>query len=124
MITQVVPHIDATDTIVSDFRAALTASAPDTIANFTSLEGYIVGRIFIKALRELKGPVTRESVVGALEQLGDFELRFGRSRLRITSTDHQACHTIWPTVIRDGAVVPLAWTEFVNLRELRDNAGH
>jgi len=111
IVTQVVPHPEADLPATKAYRKALRKSDPDAVPTFGSLEGYIVGRILIKALADIDGTPTREAVVNALEGLGDFDIGLGCD-LALNPTEHQASHRLWPTVIHGGKVVPLAWEEF------------
>jgi ABC-type branched-subunit amino acid transport system substrate-binding protein len=110
IVTQVVPHFEADLPIVSAYRealAALDAQAPPT---FGSLEGYVAASILIRALHAIEGPPTREAIVNALEGLGEFDVGLGVA-LRLAPDEHQASHTVWPTILRGGKVLPLDWAE-------------
>src|SRR5205823_640342 len=108
VVTQVVPHFDADLPLVKQYRAALAKFSPQTEPTFGSLEGYIATQLLVRALRTVEGPVTRESVVGALESLGEFDLGLGAT-LQLTHGEHQASHRVWPTMLRDGKVVAIDW---------------
>ena len=108
--TQVVPHYRAELQIVQEHRAALKALDTSPPPTSGSLEGYIVGRILCRALAAIDGRPTRESIVDALESLGEFDLGLGVP-LHLGPDNHQACHRVWPTAFRDGELVPFDWTE-------------
>lgn len=110
IITQVVPHFDASLPIVREYRAALASLPEKREPNLGSLEGYISGRILIYALRRIDAVPDRESVIDALETLGEFDIGV-RQKLKIGPSQHQACRKIWPTVIRKGRIVPFSWVE-------------
>jgi ABC-type branched-subunit amino acid transport system substrate-binding protein len=110
IVTQVVPHVDAKVPIVAEYRKALSVMDDGVAATFGSLEGYIATRILLKALRSRDGSVTRESVIDSLEGLGSFDIGLGVP-LHLGPDDHQASHTVWPTILRDGRIEPLEWTE-------------
>jgi len=110
IITQVVPHYDSNEPVVVKFRKGLKEYQPQAAPSFGALEGYLVGNILIRALREIDRPLTREAIVDALEGLGEFDIGLGEP-LRLTKTEHQASHQVWPTIIRNGKVVPLNWAE-------------
>ena len=110
IITQVVPHFEADLPIVARYRRALHSWDPSTQPTFGSLEGYITTRIFLEGLHNIEGPLTREAVVTALEQLGDFDIGLGEP-LHLSPDDHQACHRVWPTVIKNGEVIPFQWQD-------------
>ena len=110
IVTQVVPHFQSELPVVAQYRAALQALDVSLSHTFGSLEGYIVGRILCRALMTIDGTPTRETVVDALEGLGEFDMGLEKP-LRLGPGDHQACHQVWPTVLRGGKVVPYNWGE-------------
>jgi branched-chain amino acid transport system substrate-binding protein len=116
VITQVVPHFDADLPIVNEYRKALQALDVDKKPDFVSLEGYVSARILCRALSTIQGPPERESVIRALESLGSFDIGLGET-LRLSPEEHQACHRVWPTVIRGGRIVPLDWSELGKKRQ-------
>ncbi len=82
--------------------------------SFGALEGYIAARIFTRAMERIGGVPSREGVINALEGLGDFDIGIGVG-LRLTADDHQACHRVWPTLLRKGRFVPVGWSEMGRL---------
>ncbi len=111
LITQVVPHpADTRLPLVAEYQAALKAFDGEAYPGFGSLEGYIAARILVRALERIPGPPTRESLAQALEQLGTFDLGLGEP-LRLSATEHQACHRVWLTRLHEGRIKPLAWAE-------------
>ena len=116
IVTQVVPHFDSDPPIVRAYREALAALNTQARPTFGSLEGYVAARILIRALRSIQGPpgppgpLTRETVVDALEGLGGFDIGLGVA-LRLAPDEHQASHTVWPTILRAGRIQPLDWAE-------------
>ena len=115
IVTQVVPHPQQSRLrVVREFHKDFRALDKKAIPTFGALEGYIASRIFVKALNSVKGPLTRESIVDALEGLNSFDVGLGRA-LHLSKTKHQASHRIWPTVLRNGAFVPFAWTDIAKV---------
>jgi ABC-type branched-subunit amino acid transport system substrate-binding protein len=112
IVTQVVPHFDADLPAVKRYRTALARYAPSAEPTFGSLEGYIATQILLRALEHIQGPVTRESIVDALEALGEFDGGLG-TPLRLTADEHQASHRVWPTVLQDGHAEAVDWQSFV-----------
>lgn len=110
IITQVVPHIDTDLPLVKAYRKELYALNSKLDPSFGSLEGYIAGKIFIKALTSINEKPTRLTVIDALIGLGDFKIGIGQ-KLHLGPNDHQACHKVWPTIIDGGKVVPLKWSQ-------------
>ncbi|MFT5172308.1 MAG: branched-chain amino acid transport system substrate-binding protein [Gammaproteobacteria bacterium] len=74
-MTQVVPPLDSTLPIVREARAALGDSF-----GYVSLEGFIVARLWLKAMSTIEGPITRaaflSAVRGARFDLGGLEMDF------------------------------------------------
>lgn len=109
LITQVVPPLSAELAIADEYRADLERFAPEYEPSFGSFEGYIVGRMVGSALAKVQGEPTRESLMKGLESLGSFDLGLGFPLL-LDPEHHQASHNVWPTVVKDGHVVPIEWT--------------
>jgi branched-chain amino acid transport system substrate-binding protein len=61
IMTQVVPLLDSDLVIVKEAREALGSDF-----GYVSLEGYIVGKLFIAGVENIKGPITRERFVKAI----------------------------------------------------------
>lgn len=110
IVTQVVPNYDSQARAVVEYRDSIRAYDAGSFS-FTSLEGYIVARLFTRAL-ELNGPrLTTEDFVRTLDTLiTDLDLGIG-TPLSFSSTDHQACDTVWGSQIgADGSFsVPFVW---------------
>jgi branched-chain amino acid transport system substrate-binding protein len=113
--TQVVPDpSDDTLPITGEFRADLKALDPLASAGFGDLEGYIAARIFTLALEKIKEQPTRESIVDALERLGQFDIGLGEP-LYLSQMEHQASHRIWLTHLEQGRFAPFHWSDIKNL---------
>lgn len=110
IITQVVPHFESDLPIVVEYRAALLALDPEEQPDSISLEGYVSTRILCRALATIEGDPDRKAVIRALEGLGSFDIGLGEP-LELSAGEHQACHRVWPTIIRGGRIVPFEWTE-------------
>ncbi len=118
IVTQVVPHpSDVSVPIVKQYQDALKAITPDTQASFGSLEGYIAATIMIKALKTIDGKPTRESLIDAVEGLGQFDIGIGKS-LFFDTKNHQASHTVWPTRLQGGKFVPFEWADIASFLDL------
>ena len=108
VITQVVPHFRSSLPLVDEFIKALSSWNPEMPSTFGALEGYISTRIFLRALKDIPGRPDKESLIEALEGLGEFDLGLGE-KLRLGRNEHQASHRVWPTIIRNGEVIPFDW---------------
>jgi ABC-type branched-subunit amino acid transport system substrate-binding protein len=110
IVTQTVPHYESDLPIARQYQAALKAHDQALSPTFGSMEGYVSTRLLLLALGKSSGNLSRESVIESLEHLGQADLGLGAS-LELSEKQHQACHAVWPTVIRDGKVVPFQWDE-------------
>jgi branched-chain amino acid transport system substrate-binding protein len=111
IVTQVVPDpLDDRLPIAGEYRADLKAMNSPACASFGDFEGYIAARILILALEKIQGSPTREAIVDALENLGQFDIGLGEP-MHLSPTDHQASHRVWPTVLKDGRFLPFQWSD-------------
>ena len=115
VVTQVVPHPTiAQIPIVRDYHADLMRLDPSAAPGFGSLEGYVAARILVTGLERIPTRPNREGIIDALEGLGHFDLGLGEP-LQLGPRNHQACHRLWLTVLREGAFVPFPWEEVSKL---------
>lgn len=103
IVSQVVPQPwDTTLPIVAEYQAALAAVAADAEPSFTSLEGYVAGRLAIEGLRNAGTDLSRDSYMAALRALGSVE--FGGMSLSFGPGDNQGSDDVFLTRIRaDGS---------------------
>ncbi len=114
VVTQVVPHPeDKSVPIVREYMKSLNRYSAGSTPSFGSLEGYISAKILIRALRSIAGPPTREKVIDALEALEEFDVGIGH-KLYFDKENHQASHTVWPTILRKGHFVSFNWSEIAD----------
>lgn len=92
VISQVVPNYQSdTSEVVRDYnRLIAEAGVP---ASFTSLEGYIAGRVFAAGLESHTGPFTPERLVTSFEALPDLSLGLGASA-GFSATNHQYSQSV------------------------------
>lgn len=70
IVSQVVPlPWDTSVPVVGEYQAALAAHVPGAVPDFVSLEGYLVGRLAIEALKAAGEDPTRESYLAALQAM-------------------------------------------------------
>lgn len=104
IVTQVVPHPDADLPGVAEYRSALRHYAPDARLDVISLEGYLTAKAFVEGLRRVRGELTRESIIDAIERAGALDIGIGVP-LKYSPTEHQGSHHVWLTVMRGGKLV-------------------
>jgi len=96
-ISQVVPYPwSPSIQIVKEYQQILSAAGHKDF-NFSSLEGFIVGKVMVEGLRRAGKNLTRERLIGALESmknvdLGDFVVSF-------SSTNHSGSKYVDLTMI-------------------------
>lgn len=98
MVTQVVPDYESQAPCVVDYREDIRSLDSGDLT-FTSLEGYVVTRLFTEALR-LNGPrLSSEDFLRTLDtQVVDLDIGIG-TLLNFSATQHQASSTVWGTRI-------------------------
>ncbi|MGW8192629.1 MAG: ABC transporter substrate-binding protein [Desulforhopalus sp.] len=98
IVSEVVPNPDNTDlALVREFRRAMRKYQHDAPISFISLEGFIVGTLFGKICMAVKGELTREKFISAMEDVGRFEM--GGVVLQFGPRDHQGLDNIYLTQI-------------------------
>ena len=107
VVTQVVPFPEDTSLpLVAQYQEALKAENADAEIGFVSLEGYMVGRLVVEALKKLEGPVTREKLLSTIKEVGTFDL--GGVTLSYGPDDNQGMDQVFLTVIQaDGSFKPV-----------------
>ncbi len=98
MATQVVPPPTSNATVVMRYRQALEKHTLGVKPGFISLEGYVIGNIFIEGLKRAGRHLDREKLVDALEGIQKYDLGIGVP-ITFSPKDHQASHKVWGTVL-------------------------
>ncbi len=98
VVSQVVPSPHDTDiALIGEFKRTMAKYQHDAPISFTSLEGFIVGKLFGKIASAVKGELTREKFIATMEEIGWFDL--GGLELRFSPDDHQGMDTVYLTRI-------------------------
>jgi branched-chain amino acid transport system substrate-binding protein len=107
IVSQVVPFPgDESVPAVASYQAALAAIAPDAKPGFVSLEGYLVGRLVIEALKRVPGEPTREALLDAIVKTGTFDL--GGIKLTYGPAKNQGMDEVFFTILQaDGSFKPV-----------------
>src|SRR5581483_2860575 len=75
VISQVVPYpFSATLPLVVEYQKLMKQYAPNEPLSFSSLEGFVVGKITTEAIRRAGPKPTREKVLKALNSMGELDL--------------------------------------------------
>ncbi|KIH78121.1 amino acid/amide ABC transporter substrate-binding protein, HAAT family [Geoalkalibacter ferrihydriticus] len=115
VVTQVVPHPrDRSLRVVDDYLSDLHSLAPELSPTFAAMEGYLAARLLGLGLARVQGVPSRESLIDALETLGRIDLGLGRP-LQLGPQRHQASDQVWPTLLRQGRLMPMDWPQIADL---------
>jgi ABC-type branched-subunit amino acid transport system substrate-binding protein len=98
IMTQVVPLLDSKLPIVAEARKALGDNF-----GYVSLEGYIVGKLFIAAMENIDGPVTRD---GFLKAIRGRKFDIGGLKMDFTK-DNQGSDMVALTYLNEDGYRPL-----------------
>lgn len=107
IISQVVPFPwDTSIPVVAEYQAALANYNAEARPNFVTLEGYVVGRVALRALEAAGQDLTREAFLAQLGQLGSFDL--GGASFSYGVGDNQGMDAVFLTQItQDGGFEPI-----------------
>ncbi len=107
IITQVVPFPSGEKpAVVRNYNRALSALTTDAVPGFTSLEGYLAGRLAITALERCGEDVDRACFLDVLHQAGSIDL--DGFKLRYGDNDNQGSDAVFLSVIgKDGRFHPV-----------------
>ncbi len=101
IISQVVPFPwDETMPIVAEYQAAITARDADAKPSFVTLEGYLVGRVALRALESAGADLDRDALLSAMRSLGAFDM--GGLAFSYGPGDNQGLDTVFMTRIAEG----------------------
>lgn len=98
IVSQVVPLPSATNIpLIREYERAMWKYQHDVPLSFTSLEGYIAGKLFARIASAVKGQLTRERFIETMQRVGRFDL--GGVVLQFGREDHQGMDSIFLTRI-------------------------
>jgi ABC-type branched-subunit amino acid transport system substrate-binding protein len=117
LVTQVVPYYGSQAPGIAEYRADID-KLDGGATSFTSLEGYVAARLFVTALK-LNGPtLDTASLLQTLdEKVNGVDIGIG-TLLSFSSTNHQASHTVWASVVQadKSFQVPFTWNPIDHIR--------
>ncbi|MBV8656974.1 MAG: ABC transporter substrate-binding protein [Burkholderiales bacterium] len=91
-VSQVVPDPSKSSLpLVGDYKRAMAKEGANAV-DAVSLEGYIVARVLVEALKHAPPHPTRADMLKALDTLGDLDL--GGFHLHFSPNDHEASHWV------------------------------
>jgi hypothetical protein len=96
-VSQVVPNYQSdTSDAVREYRAALMAAGLEP--SFTSLEGYLVARVFVAGLLAHHGPFQPDALVATFEALPPLNLGLGANS-GFSSDNHNYSKAVFGTAL-------------------------
>jgi branched-chain amino acid transport system substrate-binding protein len=96
IVTQVVPAINSSATIVLKYKEALAKYFPGESPDYVSFEGYIDGNILAEAVKRVGRDINTEKLIDELEQIHAVDLGLG-APVTFSSNEHQGSHKVWGT---------------------------
>ncbi len=98
VVSQVVPNPeDESIPLIREYKESMRRYQHDAPVTFTSLEGYIAGKLFATIGRAVTGELNRESFITTMQEVGTFNL--GGIVLTFGADDHQGLDNTHLTVI-------------------------
>ena len=106
IISQVVPSPwDAALPVVAAYQSAIAADDANAKPGFVSLEGYLVGRLVVEALKRVEGEPTRDKLLAAI---GAAPFDLGGVVLSYGPTKNQGSDHVFFTILQaDGSFKPV-----------------
>jgi len=106
VVSQVVPFPgDKSLPVVASYQSALAAVNEKSKPGFVSLEGYLVGRLVVEAVKRIPGEPTREAFLNAIERE---PIDLGGMKLTFSATQNQGSNQVYFTVLQqDGLFRPV-----------------
>ena len=106
IVTQVVPLPNGDCQAAIEYQSLV--AEPDR--TFVSFEGFLAAKAFVQALSASPSNCDPESFVQTIESGREFDLGLDTSH-RLSKTEHQFSHRVWPTIIRNGRFESLQWQD-------------
>jgi len=98
IVSQVVPFPgNGEPPLLREYAAAMEKYQRDAPLSFITLEGYIAGRLFAAVASQVRGELTRDKFISAMEETGRFDL--GGLILTFGPGDRQGLDTVYLTGI-------------------------
>lgn len=109
IITQTVPSLSSDLLVVQEFLHEFKKYYPNKTPSSASLEGYIVGKLFVNSLNNSKIEVTdKESIVQILSQTKKLDIGLGFTS-GFDKKYNQYSSKIWTSVIQNGQIMEYNW---------------
>ncbi len=113
IVTQVVPYFNMELPAIREYHDDIKKYLPGAKPGFISLEGYLVAKLFVKALEKAAtdNKLTHEGIIDTFEKMHNVDIGIGEL-ISFDQNNHQALHVAWPTTIINGETQPMDWSTF------------
>ena len=98
IVTQVVPAVEGHSSLVIEYKSTLAKYFPGEQPDYVSLEGYVVGKLMVDALKRNGPQVDTERLVATLESMRDLDIGLG-TPVSFGQSRHQGVNKVWGTQI-------------------------
>jgi ABC-type branched-subunit amino acid transport system substrate-binding protein len=98
IVTQVVPAVEGHSSLVLEYRSTLAKYSPGEQPDYVSLEGYVVGKLMVDALKRNGPQLDTERLVATLESMRDLDVGLG-TPVSFGQSRHQGVNKVWGTQI-------------------------
>lgn len=117
IVTQVIPSPNAELPAVQSYRQDMKKYSKGATIGYGSLEGYLDAKLFVAGLVQasVTNQLTREGIIDTFEKMNNIDIGIGL-KISFDKNNHQALHTVWPTIINNGQFMSLNWPEIKNIR--------
>ncbi len=111
IVTQVVPNLNSELPIVKEYLEDLKEFSKNKNPSFVSLEGYIVGKLFVEAILRINDKkITKEKIINSFENIKVLNIGLGFSS-GFSNNNHQYSNSVWPTILINNKYVGFKWSE-------------
>ncbi len=98
IVSQVVPYPgDRSIPLIEEYALAMNKYQHDIPISFTSLEGYLAGKLFAEIALAVESELSREKFIATMQTIGKFDL--GGIVLQFGPNDHQGMDEIYLTTL-------------------------
>jgi len=112
VLNEVVPYVNSPLPAVKEYREDLKKYIPEAKLGFSSLEGYLVAKLFVMGLKKAadENKLNREGLVEVFESLHDVDLGIG-VKISFDKNHHNVPGKSWPVTLKNGELVPVDWKD-------------
>jgi ABC-type branched-subunit amino acid transport system substrate-binding protein len=100
IVTQVVPAVDGYSSLILEYKDALAKYFGGEAPDYVSLEGYVVAKVLVEALRRTGTQLDTERLVDTLEAMHNYDLGLGAT-ITFSRSEHQGSHKVWGTQLTE-----------------------